>query len=377
MEQFLVSHDRTGALRWSRQLPSTSGASALRLAVDADGNVYVAGAFDRPGDLGSGPVASAGGHDGFVASFDADGRPRWSRHFGDAASDAASGVAVDAAGNVYATGWIAGTADFGDGAPRSTDGTSDIDVFVAGWDAGGAGLWSLTVGCGAAELGTGLAADPAGNLYVTGLFRVDVDFGSGTVETPVGGFDAFLASFDRGGAYRWSRGYGAAAHELASDVAADGGGRAYVTGLVAQTVDETMPVVSTGESAFLAGFGQGGAMQWSKTLGAGGYSVEGVAVDAAGNAFVTGAFQGTVDLGGGPITSAGGRDAFVASYDPAGVLRWARSFGAAGDDGGSDAFLTPDGALLVTGWFSGSVDFGAGARTSAGLRDVFVVALQP
>jgi len=105
-----------------------------------------------------------------------------------------------------------------------------------------------------------------------------------------------------------------------------------------------------------------------------------VAVDAAGNAYVIGEFQGTVDFDPGPgsvlLSSAGGSDVFVARYTAGGALVWARPLGGSGDDRGRAIALTADGELLIAGSFQGTADFDPSAApawiTSAGGDDLFV-----
>lgn len=105
-----------------------------------------------------------------------------------------------------------------------------------------------------------------------------------------------------------------------------------------------------------------------------GYQVEAVAVDGGGNTYITGMFQGTIDLGGGPLTSAGGIDTFVASFAPSGNHRWSKRFGSTMGDQGA-AMTVVAGKVYVTGEMTGTVDFGGGGKTSLGSTDVFVLAL--
>ncbi len=53
--------------------------------------------------------------------------------------------------------------------------------------------------------------------------------------------------------------------------------------------------------------------------------------DASGNYYVAGEFEGTVDFGAGPLTSAGGSDIFFLKLDPSGSVIWSKRFGAARD----------------------------------------------
>jgi hypothetical protein len=87
-------------------------------------------------------------------------------------------------------------------------------------------------------------------------------------------------------------------------------------------------------------------------------------VDTNGNVIVTGLFQGTVDFGGGPLTSAGSYDIFVAKYSSSGAYLWAKRLGATNPDYGNGVTIDSNGDVIVTGAFYGTVDFGAGPITS-------------
>lgn len=107
-----------------------------------------------------------------------------------------------------------------------------------------------------------------------------------------------------------------------------------------------------------------------------GHSVSAVAVDGAGNTYAAGFFEGTIDLGGGALASAGTTDIVIASFAPDGTHRWSKRFGAAlGDQGAGLTFAA--GKVYVTGTFTGTVDFGGGPRTSADptTEDIVVLVL--
>lgn len=104
-----------------------------------------------------------------------------------------------------------------------------------------------------------------------------------------------------------------------------------------------------------------------------------IAVDAAGNTYVTGSFVGTYDLGAGPTASAGAKDLFVTKLTPQGGTAWVRVIGSTGDDSGQGITLDSAGNVYLTGFFSGTVDANPGAGTfnlvSAGATDSFVLKL--
>ena len=115
----------------------------------------------------------------------------------------------------------------------------------------------------------------------------------------------------------------------------------------------------------------GGA--WPKRFGGAGVDYgHAVAADSRGNLVVAGYFQGTADFGGGPLTSAGGFDIFVAKYSPTGSYLWAKRYGGTGDDFGYGVAVDPSDNIVVTGFFRNTVNFGGGGLTSAGLNDIFI-----
>src|SRR5262249_20068699 len=115
---------------------------------------------------------------------------------------------------------------------------------------------------------------------------------------------------------------------------------------------------------------------WSRHAGDTGddYSYS-IAVDPAGNAYVTGAFKGTIDWGGTKLTSAGMNDVFITKLDPSGKEIWSKSFGAAGDDYGFAVAVEPSGGVYLTGQFTGAVSFGGPDLTSGAQFDAFLVKL--
>ncbi len=120
---------------------------------------------------------------------------------------------------------------------------------------------------------------------------------------------------------------------------------------------------------------------WAQTWGGDSYD-ENAAVecDTQGNIYVAGHFRNTVDFNPGPAvdirTSNGTADAFLVKFDDHGAFQWVRTWGGAGPDKAHDICISPDGSLLVTGDFNGTVDFDPGSgtneQTSHGMDDAFV-----
>jgi hypothetical protein len=141
------------------------------------------------------------------------------------------------------------------------------------------------------------------------------------------------------------------------------------------------PVSSFGSNdIFVAEYSTSGIYQWARHFGnTGSNYAYGVAVDSTGNVFVTGAFQGTVDFGSGPLTSSGSYDIFVAKYSSSGVNLWSKRFGGSSSacDYGYGISVDNNGNVLLTGFFSETVNFGGGTLTFSGYgpNNVFVAKL--
>lgn len=138
------------------------------------------------------------------------------------------------------------------------------------------------------------------------------------------------------------------------------------------------------ESAFIVKLGPAGVHLWSKQFGGSDldYFYIDVKADSNGNLYVAATFSGTIDFGGGPITSLSSEyagDAFLMKLDPKGNYVWGKHFG----NGDSQTFYAIDvdssGNVVVMGNFSGTIDFGAGIlyAATANSRDIFVAKFAP
>src|SRR5262249_15653532 len=136
-------------------------------------------------------------------------------------------------------------------------------------------------------------------------------------------------------------------------------------------------LVSAGlNDIFVAKYAADGTHLWSQRFGGtGSDNGTDIAVDGNGNVVFTGSFLGTVDFGGGPLTTPAATDIFVAKCAGDGPHLWSQRFGGTGSDNGTDIAVDGNGNVVFTGSFLGTVDFGGGPLTSAGGTDIFLVKL--
>jgi hypothetical protein len=228
---FLATYDESGAPVWSRRFGGTSNDFVNGLAVDRDGNIVLVGSYMGAVDFGGGPLprTTVGSDDIFVAKLSPTGAHLWSKRFGDSQSDHGQGVAIDGDGNVLVTGYIYGPVDFGGGALHNTFGDYDGDVFVAKFSPAGTHVWSMRFGGSYYDYGQGIAADAAGNVFVTGFFQNTATIGSQTL-TSVGSIDMFVTKIAANGAPIWANRFGGTSDDNGRAIAVDGSGSPVVTG---------------------------------------------------------------------------------------------------------------------------------------------------
>ncbi|WP_437756174.1 serine/threonine-protein kinase [Sorangium sp. So ce1389] len=330
------------------------------VAADAGGDLCVTGHFRGTVDLGAVRLQGAGYADVFVARLDPAGEVLWARRFGDAEWQASGDIALDRAGNAFVTGTFRGAIDFGQGPLRNPAGE---DIFVAKLDAAGNALWSKRFGDGSEQGGGRVAVDEAGDVVVAGQFSGSVDLGDGALRS-AGRYDIFLAKLDADGNTRWSRRLGDAAEQLPYGLGIDAQGNIFLIGAFDGTIDlDGERLTSAGSmDVFVARFDADGRPRWGRRFGSPEHNGSfNAIVDATGNVTIAGSFRGTMAIEGRRLTSAGGNDIFVARMDADGHLLWIRRMGGPGDDLGTLA-ASVDGEPIVLGRLDDSIDWRTGVR---------------
>jgi uncharacterized protein (AIM24 family) len=371
------SGSQPGAHIWSQAFGTTNEDRGYAVVTDSVGNVVITGSFNGVIDFGGGALSSMNGTGGFLAKYSPGGVHQWSRGISGLGSCYGRSVAVDASGNIMITGYLYGTVDFGGGSVTSAGG---YDIFVAkysGFD--GSYLWAKRIGGSGDNYGYGVALDGSGNIVITGSFNGAVDFGGGAL-TSAGSGDIFIVKYTGAGGHVWSKRFGGASLDSGNSVAVDASGNVVVTGSFNGAVDfGGGALTSTANDVFIVKYTGAGGHVWSKRFGGTASSDSGnsVAVDASGNVVVTGKFYGTMDCGGGTLTSVGGDDIFIVKYTGAGGHVWSKRFGGTNTlttlDAGNGVTIDNEGNVVVTGNFYGTMDCGGGTLTSVSGLDIFIV----
>jgi hypothetical protein len=204
---FVSKIDSSGDFVWAKGFGLTSFAYTESVKLDSSGNIYTTGSFFGTAnfDPGAGTfnLTSAGSGDIFVSKLDSSGNFLWAKSFGGSSDDFGYSVSIDSSGNIFTTGYFAGTADFdpGDGITNLTS-AGNRDVFVSKLNSSGALLWAKSFGGSSNDTGESIAVDSTGNVYTTGVFRNTTDFdpGAGSTNfTSAGGGDVFVLKLSPSG----------------------------------------------------------------------------------------------------------------------------------------------------------------------------------
>jgi hypothetical protein len=254
---FLWKYDLVCGNRWVRTWGGGNYETVAGIVAHND-SIYITGNTER----------AAGHYDAFIVKFDSSGNLRWQKTWGGGGNDYGKGVAVDTDGNVYVTGNTSSTG--------VSPGTAD--VFLLKIDPSGTLQWQRTWGGSGADLGTGVAVDSSGNVYVTGSTNT---FGTGG-----NNYDVHLLKFDPSGALLWQRTWGSMINDWdwGKGVAVDSSDNIYVTGY-------SGGLITLFEDVLLLKFNPLGNLVWVKTWGSSEYRDRGedVTVDSSDNIHVTGA----------------------------------------------------------------------------------------
>ncbi|WP_435355385.1 SBBP repeat-containing protein [Emticicia sp. SJ17W-69] len=372
---FVAKYNNVGILQWVQSAGGTSDDRGYGIAIDATGNVYITGSFFGNTTFGSNTINSTGGHDIFILKYNSDGIMQWVQSAGGASSDYSYGIASDGSGNVYITGYYTGSATFSTTILTSNQGILDPEIFLAKYNSSGVLQWVQSAGGNGTQISNGVALDGSGNIYITGSLNISGNFGSNNISVigyqdifvaKYNNFGNIQWVKSMGGSSSSASGDG---------IAVDGNGNVFVTGVfTATTYFGDMSKTSTGDlDAFVFKCNSLGNIQWVQSMGGIGHERSyGIGTDSFGDVCITGYFENTINLGTTTITSVGNTDIFVIKYNSFGSFQWGQTAGGVSGDQGNGITVDTVGNIYITGYYMGTATFGVSNRSSAGGSDIFV-----
>lgn len=281
-------------LNFTTTLGAQGYEAAYGIAVDAAGYIYVAGETDSLGFSSSGRRSS---RDAFVAKLDPSGSTIvYLTYFGGSGTDGARAIAVDSAGSAYVAG-VTNSPDFPitSGAAGGRNAGLE-DAFIVKLDPSGAVLYSTMLGSAGSDQAAAIAVDALGNAYIAGQTNGSFPTTSGALQTHFrGGTDCFVAKLSaNGGTLLYSTLLGGSGIDSCRGIAVDSAGNAYVTGV---TYSSDFPLQSAlqtalkgSANAFVAKLNaSGSALIYSTFFGGGSFDeANAIALDWSGAAYIAG-----------------------------------------------------------------------------------------
>ena len=301
-----VKYDAGGRELWVARYDNGGNDEARGIAVDASGNAYVTGlSYD----------ITSGNYDYATVKYDAGGHELWVARYDGGGYDVAQAIAIDPSGNVFVTG-----------KSFSPDPASHHDYVTVKYDAaGGNPIWVARYDHGSVDEPCAIAVDASGNVCVTGRSFTDAtNYDFATVKyDAAGGNPIWVARYNLGGFN----------YEEARAIAVDASGNVYVTGLSSSSSGNNYVTFK-----YDAANGNQLWMAWYD--GGNGDDPCAIAVDASGNAYVTGY----------SFNSALNPDYATVKYNAGGTEQWVARYDAGGYDYAQAIALDASGNVYVTGY---------------------------
>lgn len=385
-----ATHAQTNTWQWAKSAGATGNEATTGSVVDASGNVYVVGWYTSATiTFGTITLTNPGNFtaDMFIAKYDASGNVLWAKTFGGVDGEIGNGIAIDASGNIYVTGWFASSAMTMDTYTITNAGTTGSDMLVAKLDANGNTLWAKSGGGTGGDRGLGVAVDASNNVFVSGGFNSSsISFGSGGLTNAgTNTSDVFIVKYNASGNVQWAQSAGGSANDLSNGVATDSLGNAYLTGYFSSsTINFGTGIINNNtvnaQDIFVAKYNGSGTAVWAQRAG-GSMDDYANAIAIRGNRlYITGGFN-SASIAVGTTTlnnnSAGTSDFILAKYDLNGNAQWATEAGDVDSEAGNGIATDAAGNVFVTGYYiSTTITFGINTLTNAaaGYRDLFVAA---
>lgn len=356
--------------QWALHAGSMGTDNILDMTIDEDGNIIFTGSYQNMMSLGNFTITSNGQDDIFVAKIDPLGEVLWLKSYGGTALDAGYAVETDFLGDIVILGYMQESVNF-DGSTLTSAGTYDICLFKL--DSDGNIVWARRDGGIEQDQAYGLAIDDLANIYVTGFYAGSSVIGNNILNAS-GLLDAVIYKVSPSGGIDWVQNGGGTGIDLGQAIAVDEAGDVYVTGSFENSASFGNNILTSSGSSdvFIAKYSTNSTILWAKKAGGNELDRPFDLIFNDGEVVLTGVFSGDASFDFSDISSAGEQDIFLAKYSEIGIHRWAKSFGGVNDDRGRKLTYNENGDIYMTGLFEGFAAFdtdGVGAQLG---QDIFI-----
>lgn len=293
---YIVKYDAAGNVLWAKSAEGLSAEASQSITTDTAGNIFVTGSFFSTITFDTISLTTSGNRDIFIAKYDAAGNVLWAKRAGGSAADYSWSIDADISGNVLLTGRFVGqTITFGTTTLTNADNSgSTEDAFVVKYDAQGNLLWAERIGGNSSDEGQSITTDTSGNVIVTGYYTSpEIIFGTDTFHN-MGFYDVFIAKYNSSGGLLWAKSEGGNSTEQSRSITTDVSGNVVLTGFFQTDTLHwgSFDLVNIGaHNIFIAKYDAAGNLIWAKREGGTNYNIgQSISADSSGNIFLAGYF---------------------------------------------------------------------------------------
>jgi PKD repeat protein len=317
---FIAKYNSSGGLIWVKQAGGIVEETAHSVATDIAGNIFITGQFEGKINFGNISLTGVGKQDIFITMYDASGNVIWAKQAGGADNDGGEGIAVDGSGSSVITGYFEGTANFD---TKTLIGEGWDSMFIAKYDNSGKLLWAKKAISECSVIAEDIAIDRSGNCLVTGWFAGTAIFDSATLPGSSDYREIFIAKYNASGNLVWAKSDGGERDDKGNGIAADNAGNIFVTGWFSKTAyfDNISLTSIGGSDIFVTKYNALGNILWAERAGA--FSSEGgadIVIDHSGSCIILGDFNQSAEFGRHWLTSVGLRDIFITKIKEVPIL---------------------------------------------------------
>jgi hypothetical protein len=221
-DTYLAKISPSGEKLWAKMWGTDRWDEGSAVAVDAENFIYVTGISAVAQVDGNGKTKTVDVQS-YLTKFDADGEIIWTQHWGTDEDDYALAVAVDNNGNPVVCGKTKGSL------PNNSN-KGEYDIYIMKFDNDGTMLWTTQYGTDKSEEANRIEIDPAGNIYIGGHSKGNIDGQTNAGNPLVATEDPFVSKFDSNGNKLWTQLRGGTARDVTAGMALDSNGTVFLTG---------------------------------------------------------------------------------------------------------------------------------------------------
>jgi hypothetical protein len=284
----LIKYDKNGNVKWAEQsiINGGSGGCAYSVATWGSNSIYVTGKIYDSLDFGKYKLI---GRNTFLVKYDSNGNVKWAKQSTGTGTATSSSVASDKTGNIYITGYFAGTLYFG--SYKLISSTAN-DIFLVKYDSLGNVLWADMATSSSGNCSSNaVTTDLWGNAIITGSFSNSLTFGAYILNAPIYG-GIFMAKYDLSGKAVWARmgkslnpstwsGYSITT-DITGDIYLSGGTTKAATSDSIIFDYDTLTLSNCSDASIVAKFDTSGTFICGAMITSGGDDQNAIVVDATG-----------------------------------------------------------------------------------------------